>query len=250
MPVPIDAVGPADRAEPVAGTRRCRWRTCGTCATTRTMWRISDDLWDRWEDIEAQFARLARWAPHSATGRLGRRRHASARPDRHPRRARRRPVVPPQPAEQRTMMTLWTIARSPLMVGGDLPVIPAHHDRPAHQPRRTRSAVVNKGQPGGTTRRRPHHLDSDLHQAPRHPLRRRLLARPRTTAPDHPPPLDRRNPPRHHHRPLDRHQTLPHPARPHPAPSPPRLPPPPPGPAAVSVVLKATVSTPITKHVL
>lgn len=32
------------------------------------MWRISDDLWDRWEDIYQQFARLARWAPFQNTG--------------------------------------------------------------------------------------------------------------------------------------------------------------------------------------
>jgi hypothetical protein len=32
-----------------------------------TMWRVSDDLWDRWEDVEAQFCRMARWAPHSAS---------------------------------------------------------------------------------------------------------------------------------------------------------------------------------------
>ena len=32
------------------------------------MWRISDDLWDRWEDIYQQFARLARWAPFQTTG--------------------------------------------------------------------------------------------------------------------------------------------------------------------------------------
>ena len=30
-----------------------------------TMWRICDDLWDRWEDVEANFARFARWAPHT-----------------------------------------------------------------------------------------------------------------------------------------------------------------------------------------
>lgn len=32
------------------------------------MWRISDDLWDRWDDVEAQFDRLARWAPHQQAG--------------------------------------------------------------------------------------------------------------------------------------------------------------------------------------
>lgn len=30
-----------------------------------TMWRICDDLWDRWEDVEANFARFARWALHA-----------------------------------------------------------------------------------------------------------------------------------------------------------------------------------------
>ena len=32
------------------------------------IWRISDDLWDRWEDVHAQFARLARWAPFQHAG--------------------------------------------------------------------------------------------------------------------------------------------------------------------------------------
>ncbi|WP_257042094.1 hypothetical protein [Streptomyces sp. TLI_55] len=27
------------------------------------MWRVCDDPWDRWEDVEAQFSRMARWAP-------------------------------------------------------------------------------------------------------------------------------------------------------------------------------------------
>ncbi|WP_422115850.1 glycoside hydrolase family 27 protein [Brachybacterium sp. UNK5269] len=86
-----------------------------------TMWRICDDLWDRWEDVEANFARFARWAPHAGPegwpdgdmlplGRIGIRaergepRHDLLTPD-----------------ERRTLLTLWVIARSPLMVGGDLP---------------------------------------------------------------------------------------------------------------------------------
>jgi alpha-galactosidase len=87
-----------------------------------TMWRISDDLWDRWEDVEANFARFARWAPHSGPegwadgdmlplGHVGIRARAGARTA--------APASPPD--EQRTLMTLWVIARSPLMVGGDLP---------------------------------------------------------------------------------------------------------------------------------
>ncbi|WP_433019320.1 alpha-galactosidase [Kribbella sp. CA-294648] len=89
-----------------------------------SMWRISDDLWDRWEDVEAQFTRLARWAPHSGPdgwadadmlplGRIGIR--AERGDDR---------MCRLTPAEQQTMMTLWAIARSPLMVGGDLPTSP------------------------------------------------------------------------------------------------------------------------------
>lgn len=86
-----------------------------------TMWRICDDLWDRWEDVEANFARFARWAPHAGPqgwpdgdmlplGRVGIR--AERGEPRHDRLT---------PAERRTLMTLWVVARSPLMIGGDLP---------------------------------------------------------------------------------------------------------------------------------
>jgi hypothetical protein len=86
-----------------------------------TMWRICDDLWDRWTDVEASFARFARWAPHAGErgwpdgdmlplGRIGLRAEVGEpRDDRL------------TPAERRTLMTLWVIARSPLMIGGDLP---------------------------------------------------------------------------------------------------------------------------------
>lgn len=86
-----------------------------------TMWRVCDDLWDRWDDVEANFARFARWAPHSGPqgwadgdmlplGRIGLR--AERGDPRHDRLA---------PAERITLMTLWVVARSPLMIGGDLP---------------------------------------------------------------------------------------------------------------------------------
>jgi alpha-galactosidase len=85
------------------------------------LWRISDDLWDRWDDVEAQFGRLARWAPHAQPGawpdadmlplgRIGIRAERGA--DRHS-------LLTYE--EQRTLMTLWCIGRSPLMFGGDLP---------------------------------------------------------------------------------------------------------------------------------
>ncbi|MGA0568447.1 glycoside hydrolase family 27 protein [Rathayibacter sp. KR2-224] len=85
------------------------------------MWRISDDLWDRWDDVYAQFARLARWAPLQEPG-------GWADADMLPlgRIGLRAERGEPRDSlltldEQRTVLTLWVMARSPLMVGGDLP---------------------------------------------------------------------------------------------------------------------------------
>jgi len=85
------------------------------------MWRVSDDLWDEWRDVHAQFARLARWAPHQRPGGwadadmlpLG---HIGIRAERGDDRQSRLTFD-----EQRTLLTLWVMARSPLMIGGDLP---------------------------------------------------------------------------------------------------------------------------------
>ena len=86
-----------------------------------TMWRICDDLWDRWSDVQANFARFARWAPFAGPagwpdgdmlplGRIGiRAERGEPRDDGL------------TPDERITLLTLWIIARSPLMVGGDLP---------------------------------------------------------------------------------------------------------------------------------
>jgi alpha-galactosidase len=79
------------------------------------MWRISDDFWDDWKMLEAQFVRLENW-------------HAFAGPDGWPdadmlplgRLALGKRDTRFTPAEQRTVMTLWSIARSPLIMGGDL----------------------------------------------------------------------------------------------------------------------------------
>jgi len=79
------------------------------------MWRISDDFWDEWPLLEAQFTRLENWNPHRRPGGwpdadmlpLGR--LALGQRD-----------TKFTPAEQRTVMTLWSIARSPLIMGGDL----------------------------------------------------------------------------------------------------------------------------------
>ncbi|WP_370310448.1 glycoside hydrolase family 27 protein [Sphingobium abikonense] len=79
------------------------------------MWRISDDFWDEWPMLEAQFTRLEHWTPWRGPdswpdadmlplGRLA----LGERDTRF------------TPDEQRTLMTLWAIARSPLIMGGDL----------------------------------------------------------------------------------------------------------------------------------
>ncbi|GAA3840654.1 glycoside hydrolase family 27 protein [Streptomyces coacervatus] len=97
-----------------------------------TMWRVCDDLWDRWEDVEAQFARMARWAPWQGAastggsaavgwadadmlplGRIGIR--AERGDDR---------LCSLTRPEQISLLTLWLISRSPLMMGGDLPTSP------------------------------------------------------------------------------------------------------------------------------
>ncbi|WP_324871643.1 glycoside hydrolase family 27 protein [Sphingomonas psychrotolerans] len=84
------------------------------------LWRISDDFWDEWPLLLSQFKRLADWAPHLRPGAwpdadmlplgllaLGKRRTRFT------------------PDEQRTMMSLWSIARSPLIMGGDLRALDA-----------------------------------------------------------------------------------------------------------------------------
>lgn len=88
------------------------------------MWRISDDLWDRWPDVADQFARLAAWAPYAGPGSwpdadmlpLGR---IGIRAERGTDRLSQLTLD-----EQRTLMTLWCMGRSPLMFGGDLPSSP------------------------------------------------------------------------------------------------------------------------------
>jgi hypothetical protein len=91
---------------------------------TAEMWRISDDLWDDWGQLREQFQRAARWAPHQRPGawadadmlplgRIGVRGHVG-----------RERLSRLTLDEQRTMMSLWCLLRSPLMFGGHLPDTP------------------------------------------------------------------------------------------------------------------------------
>lgn len=89
--------------------------------THANMWRTVDDFWDNWSQLNYQFEICAKWAPYIAPGTwpdadmlpLGK---ISIRGERGAER-----YTNFTPAEQQTLMTLWTIFRSPLMFGGDLP---------------------------------------------------------------------------------------------------------------------------------
>jgi hypothetical protein len=77
------------------------------------MWRISDDFWDTWPALVEQFDRLARWNPHRGPGHW-------PDADMLPLGVLGRRSTRFTPDEQRTLMTLWSIARSPLVHGGDM----------------------------------------------------------------------------------------------------------------------------------
>ena len=88
------------------------------CKQISNMWRITDDFWDKWELLYAMFERAEKWCVHSGSGHW---------PD-----ADMLPVgailqdydksnrTKFTENEQVTMLTLWSIFRSPLMIGGDM----------------------------------------------------------------------------------------------------------------------------------
>ncbi len=86
--------------------------------TYANMWRITDDFWDDWRLLKAMFYRCELWQDHVAEGcypdcdmlpvgvlgkGFGRERTSNFTPE-----------------EQRTMMTLWCLFGSPLMIGAEL----------------------------------------------------------------------------------------------------------------------------------
>jgi alpha-galactosidase len=93
------------------------------------LWRISDDVWDYWEkkdgkafpqSVKGQFPVIANWAKYAREGSwpdadmlpIG---HLGPAPGEGKARASRLTQE-----EQRTMITLWAMARSPLFIGGNL----------------------------------------------------------------------------------------------------------------------------------
>jgi alpha-galactosidase len=83
------------------------------------MWRISDDFWDNWPLLYAQFARLNDWTPFRGTGHYP---DADMLPLGNVRTWRQNDDWTHfTQDEQITLMTLWCIARSPLILGANLP---------------------------------------------------------------------------------------------------------------------------------
>lgn len=89
------------------------------------LWRISGDIWDNWPQLKKQFEYCRAWLTHISPnhwpdadmlplGRISLRGFKEG--ERHSRFTN---------DEQITLMTLWSIFRSPLMMGGDLPTLDA-----------------------------------------------------------------------------------------------------------------------------
>jgi hypothetical protein len=86
------------------------------------LWRISGDFWDNWRALNRNFELLTSWLPHAGPGHwpdadmipLGHicLRNCDVRPDRWTRFSR---------DEQLTLMSLWALASSPLMLGMNMP---------------------------------------------------------------------------------------------------------------------------------
>lgn len=94
------------------------WEKAELYKQVSNMWRITDDFWDDWKLLYAMFERAEKWSIHAGAGHY---------PD-----ADMLPIGPIKQdydknnktafthEEQITMMTLWSIMRSPLMIGGEM----------------------------------------------------------------------------------------------------------------------------------
>lgn len=89
------------------------------------MWRVSADFWDRWSDLRRSFQLLDKWSPHIGPHHFP---DADMIPFGHIS-LEGRPHGPERMSkfnihEQHALMSLFTIARSPLMIGANLPTTP------------------------------------------------------------------------------------------------------------------------------
>lgn len=85
---------------------------------TSNMWRITDDFWDAWPQLYEMFDRTQEWCIHTGAG-------CWPDADMLPIGAIRQNDGPENRTnftenEQITMMTLWSIFRSPLIIGGEM----------------------------------------------------------------------------------------------------------------------------------
>lgn len=110
-------------------------------------WRMADDFWDNWAELKHMFDLAAEWSPYSGPGHW---------PDLDMipvgRISKRGPVGPERnshftPAEEKTLLTLWCITRSPLFLGGNLP-----ENTPADNALETNSEVLAADQQGTGSR--------------------------------------------------------------------------------------------------
>ena len=89
------------------------------------MWRMSGDFWDRSEALDKMFGLCAQWYPHVSPGcwpdcdmlPLGTLQLTEKDPVYRARKSRF------TPNEQKTVMNLWCVFRSPLMMGGELTLL-------------------------------------------------------------------------------------------------------------------------------
>ncbi|MGQ8335332.1 NPCBM/NEW2 domain-containing protein [Sunxiuqinia sp. A32] len=89
-------------------------------AAHANMWRTIDDFWDNWAQLNYSFSKCAEWAPYIQPGAwpdadmlpLGKFIRGERATDRYTKFTK---------DEQYTLMTLWTMFKSPLMFGGNMP---------------------------------------------------------------------------------------------------------------------------------
>ena len=99
-----------------------RTKDAAHLAENANMWRMTGDFWDHWDKLKAMFERCDAWNPYRAPGcwpdcdmlplgKISKTCRSLGERDRY---------TNFTPDEQRTMLTLWCMFRSPLMLGGEL----------------------------------------------------------------------------------------------------------------------------------
>ena len=82
------------------------------------MWRITDDFWDNWQLLYNMFERCEKWAPHNGAGHWA---DADMLPIGYIKQDYSTDITTQfTKDEQVTMLTLWSIFRSPLIIGGEM----------------------------------------------------------------------------------------------------------------------------------